>query len=133
VKNEKPIEVPSLALVLQTMAFHVRCLATERPVRTDAPYCHRVQLGLALGSLAAECPAARVSVLIVPQRDPVEGDPWGVWAMVTLRDAQSGALIYQGNRAGAGDALALTYAPVVAWVADYWTKHASAARATRAA
>jgi len=125
--------VPSLAHVLETMAYHIRSLATECPVRTDAPYSQRVRFGCGLGGYGPGCPTAHVNLQIVPcTGGEVHGGPWGVWAQVTMRnglgtlDGQEGDLIYSGNRCGAEAALTRHYAPVIAWVAAYWAEQSKA-------
>jgi hypothetical protein len=120
VEVTKPSVIPTLEHILTTLAFHVRCLATEKPTRKDAPYCNRAIFGLGLGGHGEGCPFVMVeNIEITPSMN--DDDPWGVWAQVHL-PATSDRKGYKGNRAGAGDAYAKMCAPVIAWIAAYWAR-----------
>jgi hypothetical protein len=120
-KPAKEQKVASLENVLTTMAFHLRTLATAG---IDWP--ERGGFGLSAGDAG---PHVSVSYVVKPtDPGPLE---WGPWAQVTLRDGAGGKVLYQGNRAGAGDALARLYAPVVAAAAA--AEAAKAAEGKRAA
>jgi hypothetical protein len=116
-------EVPSLAHVLGTLAYHVTCIMTGRPSRTDPPYSERDQFGLGLGAYGEGCPLVRFDVEIRPSDE----NPWGPWAQVHLApivDGVRGRLECHGNRSGGREAYVNACAPVIQWVADYWAAKA---------
>jgi len=114
-----------MACLLQTFAYHVGCLSTERPAIATL---QRARFGIGLGGYAEGCPRAYVNVTITPGFDE---EPWGVWAQVHFEPGDFGAFIAKGlhgevpgkchgNRSGGREAYAALCAPVIAWVAAYW-------------
>jgi hypothetical protein len=113
-------EVPTLEHVLTTLAYHLRCIAVDKPTRKDPPYCNRLVFGMGMGGYGLTCPLVLVeNIEITPASTMGEEDPWGVWAHVRIPTGPDHPG-YSGNRAGAGDAYAKVCAPVIAWVAAYW-------------
>lgn len=119
--------VPTMDHVLKTFAYHLRCIATSRPKRPDAPYCDRDLFGLSLGSYGEGCPCVHIHVMIKPSACD---DSWGAWAQVSFASPDETRIDYEGavdaglwhshgNRSGGGDAYAALCAPVIAWVAAY--------------
>ncbi len=119
--------VNSLEWTLQLMAFHLRTLATAG---APGEYPARGGFGLSAGE---EYALVGLNYEVRPS-DPGPGE-WGPWARVTLRrglEQGKGQIFYEGNRCGAGDAVARAYAPVIADSAGYWAADA-ARKASKAA
>jgi hypothetical protein len=119
---------PPLADVLVTFANHVSTLMTEKPSRTDAPYCNRARVGLCLGGWSDDAPRAWIDVEIRPSENADPENPWGVWAQVWIRtewrdddrheEDRKGFQCF-GNRHGGAKEYARLCAPVIAYVAAY--------------
>lgn len=110
-------EVPTLADVLDTMAYHVGNMMTARPGETVADLTE-ISFGCGLGGYGEGCPTVILQGTI---RSAGGADAWGPWAQVTL----NGKAL--GNRHGGQKEIARAYAPVVAWVAAYHAKREAAA------
>jgi hypothetical protein len=127
-----PIEVPTVAHLLSTFAYHVYCLASHAPNAGPEIKAQRVRFGLGLGGYAEGCPKAYVNVTITPAPSamPEHGGPWGVWAQCHFSPMTSWEAFHSnadpgqchGNRHGAIEAYTKLCAPVIAWVSDYWTR-----------
>jgi hypothetical protein len=127
-------EVPTVAHVLSTFAYHVSCLAMYAPQAAPEIKAQRVRFGLGLGGYAEGCPRAYVNVTITPSGIPEgeHGGPWGVWAQVHFAEGSWSAFVESsakgfpgqchGNRHGAIEAYTRLCAPVIAWVSDYWAR-----------
>ena len=110
------LPVPPLAHVLATMAYHVSSLMTDRPRRSDEPYCSRLRGGSGIGGTGG-CPLVIVEYEIRPIGDDAER--WGEWAQVAIAPMGQ-PLKHCGNRHGGREELVRLYAPVIEWVASYW-------------
>lgn len=115
--------VPSLAEVLDLMAYHVAEIMTARPGPTvaDLP---AISFGCGLGGWeGTDCPFVMVQGTITAATEAFakDGGAWGAWAQVVL----NGRAV--GNRHGGYKAIAAAYAPVIAWVAAYHARAAVAA------
>jgi hypothetical protein len=120
----KPEIVPTLEEALETLAGHVKLIATEVPYLNGQAHVRDRARG-ECGIGVPKGPKALLHFEIVA--DTNNEDPWGVWAQVTMRKGErkdlsgvAGEVFYQGNRAGACIALAKHYAPVIEWIAAYW-------------
>lgn len=119
-KSNPAPSVPSLAEVLDLMAYHVASVMTAQPGPSvaDLP---AISFGCGLGGWeGTDCPFVMMqgTITAVTGAFAKDGGAWGPWAQVVLNGRSV------GNRHGGYKAIAAAYAPVIAWVAAY---HARAA------